>query len=71
MPEDVFVFLFVFDFLSYAARKNPLGAVRAFRQAFGRRTSEPSSCSKCANSELRAPTRSRLCRRKSPGRRCG
>ena len=35
LPEDVFVFLFVFDFLSYAARKNPLGAVRAFTQAFG------------------------------------
>jgi glycosyltransferase involved in cell wall biosynthesis len=31
---DGFVFLFCFDFLSVAARKNPLGLVAAFRQAF-------------------------------------
>jgi glycosyltransferase involved in cell wall biosynthesis len=31
---DDFVFLFVFDFHSHAARKNPAGAVEAFRRAF-------------------------------------
>ena len=34
LPEDRFIFLFVFDFLSYVERKNPLGLVRAFRRAF-------------------------------------
>jgi len=33
-----FVFLFLFDFQSYMERKNPLGLIRAFRQAFGDRT---------------------------------
>ncbi len=32
---NVFVFLFLFDFYSYMERKNPLGLVEAFRQAFG------------------------------------
>jgi Glycosyl transferases group 1 len=31
---DDFVFLFVFDFHSHAARKNPVGALEAFRLAF-------------------------------------
>lgn len=35
LPEDRFVFLFVYDYHSYAERKNPLGVVRAFRKAFG------------------------------------
>ena len=34
LPSDRFVFLFIFDFLSYLERKNPLGLVRAFREAF-------------------------------------
>jgi len=34
LPEDSFVFLFVFDFFSTLARKNPLGLVEAFRRAF-------------------------------------
>ena len=34
LPEDKFVFLMVFDFYSLLGRKNPLGAVRAFRKAF-------------------------------------
>jgi glycosyltransferase involved in cell wall biosynthesis len=32
-----FVFLFIFDFHSYLARKNPLGLIKAFKDAFGRR----------------------------------
>jgi glycosyltransferase involved in cell wall biosynthesis len=38
LPEDKFVFYFSFDFRSYAARKNPLAAVEAFRRAFPRRS---------------------------------
>ncbi len=34
LPEDAFVCLFIFDSLSYMARKNPLAHVRAFKQAF-------------------------------------
>lgn len=33
-PDDEFVFLVVFDFASYFQRKNPLGAIAAFEQAF-------------------------------------
>ncbi len=34
LPEDGFLFLFVFDYHSTSARKNQLGLIRAFRQAF-------------------------------------
>lgn len=34
IPDNVFVFLFSFDFSSTLARKNPLAAVRAFSDAF-------------------------------------
>ena len=34
LPEDAFVFLFVFDFFSTVARKNPLGLIDAFTRAF-------------------------------------
>jgi glycosyltransferase involved in cell wall biosynthesis len=45
--ED-FVFLFIFDFHSHLARKNPLALVRAFRAAF--RPTEPARLViKCAN----------------------
>lgn len=37
LPEDAFVFLFVFDFHSQLERKNPLALVEAFRLAFGDR----------------------------------
>lgn len=35
-PGDKFVFLFMFDMSSYAARKNPRGLIRAFQRAFRR-----------------------------------
>lgn len=35
LPADVFLVVFVFNYLSYFERKNPLAAVAAFRQAFG------------------------------------
>lgn len=34
VPEDQFVFLFVFDYHSFPERKNPLAVVRAFQRAF-------------------------------------
>jgi glycosyltransferase involved in cell wall biosynthesis len=34
LPADRFLFLFVFDFLSYLERKNPAAVVRAFKRAF-------------------------------------
>jgi len=34
LPEDRFLFLYVFDWNSYPARKNPLAAIDAFRRAF-------------------------------------
>lgn len=34
LPEDAFVFLYVFDYHSTAARKNPTGLIRAFKEAF-------------------------------------
>jgi SAM-dependent methyltransferase/glycosyltransferase involved in cell wall biosynthesis len=34
LPEDSFVFLFVFDFFSTLERKNPLGLIEAFKRAF-------------------------------------
>ncbi len=37
IPPDVFVYLFFFDFHSLLERKNPIGLIRAFKQAFGDR----------------------------------
>jgi glycosyltransferase involved in cell wall biosynthesis len=35
LPEDRFVFLHSFDYLSVVERKNPIGAIEAYRRAFG------------------------------------
>ena len=35
LNEDTCAFLFIFDFHSYFQRKNPLGLIKAFKQAFG------------------------------------
>jgi glycosyltransferase involved in cell wall biosynthesis len=34
MNEDIFYFMFSFDYFSHPARKNPLGVIQAFREAF-------------------------------------
>ena len=34
MPDDGFLFLFAFDYLSTIERKNPVGLIEAFKQAF-------------------------------------
>lgn len=36
LPEDKFIFMFVFDFHSTFARKNPLATIEAFKKAFGK-----------------------------------
>ena len=35
LPEDGFVFLFVYDYFSTAERKNPVGLIEAYTRAFG------------------------------------
>jgi glycosyltransferase involved in cell wall biosynthesis len=35
LPDDRFLFLFVYDFLSTAERKNPVGLIDAYTRAFG------------------------------------
>lgn len=37
VAEETFLFLFIFDFHSTIERKNPMGAVEAFKRAFGSR----------------------------------
>lgn len=37
IPEDAYVFLFFYDFRSYASRKNPGAVIEAFRSAVGAR----------------------------------
>lgn len=37
LGSDIFVFLFLFDFHSYMERKNPLGLIEAYKNAFGNR----------------------------------
>src|SRR5207253_10413687 len=34
LPEDDFLFLFMFDFHSFIERKNPFGLIEAFKRAF-------------------------------------
>ena len=59
VPEDLFVFLFVFDFLSYFDRKNPLATVEAFQRAFS--ADEPVALIlKCANSAFDPDSRAAL-----------
>ncbi len=37
LPKDRYLFLYVFDSNSYLARKNPMGALKAFQQSFPKR----------------------------------
>ena len=51
LAADQFVFLFIFDYLSYVDRKNPMGVVHAFAHAFT--ADEPVTLVlKCANSDF-------------------
>ena len=41
LPENRFIFVFIFDFKSYFIRKNPLGCIQAFKNAFANVTGSP------------------------------
>jgi len=49
LPGDKFLFLFVFDMLSYIGRKNPFGVIEAYRRAFGPRSRDTQLVIKVTN----------------------
>lgn len=65
--SEEFVFLLVFDFLSYPERKNPLAAIESFRRAFG--PAEPARLVlKCVNADARPDVLAAM-RERAEGRR--
>lgn len=50
LPEEPFVFLYVYDYHSTAARKNPVGHVEAFKRAFPEPGEAAALVLKCLNS---------------------
>jgi glycosyltransferase involved in cell wall biosynthesis len=60
LPEDKFVFYFSFDFRSFAARKNPLAAVAAFRRAFPHRNASAALLLKTIGSDWKPEERDTL-----------
>jgi len=55
LADDSFAFLFTFDAASYLGRKNPIGAVRAFKQAFPRGREKVSLLLKTMNVPTASP----------------
>ncbi|WP_306396785.1 glycosyltransferase [Telluria beijingensis] len=55
LPPSKFLFLYVFDFNSYLARKNPFAAVKAFRKAFNITDDNVGLVLKTMNSNPRNP----------------
>lgn len=55
LPPSQFLFLYVFDFNSYLARKNPFAAVKAFRRAFSASDETVGLVLKTMNSNPRNP----------------
>lgn len=55
LPDDDFLFLFAFDFLSYIDRKNPFAAIHAFKKAFTNRHSKAGLVIKVMNGDVRNP----------------
>jgi glycosyltransferase involved in cell wall biosynthesis len=51
LPEQAFVFLYVYDYHSTAARKNPLGHVEAFKRAFPEPGDGAALVLKCVNAQ--------------------
>jgi len=51
LPDDAFLFIFAFDFLSYIDRKNPIAAVRAFKAAFPEGTEKAGLVVKVMNAQ--------------------
>ncbi|CAE6727243.1 glycosyltransferase [Candidatus Nitrotoga fabula] len=52
LPDHPFLFLFNFDFSSYADRKNPWAVIEAFRRAFSVRENQAGLVIKCHNEHL-------------------
>ncbi len=50
-PQDQFTFLFMFDFHSTMARKNPLAVIEAFKRAFQMTNQDVALIIKCSNSQ--------------------
>lgn len=59
LAEETFIFLFVFDFLSYVERKNPEALVRAFRKAFDR-SADATLVLKASHTDFDPAARARL-----------
>ena len=51
LPDDLFLFLFSFDYLSVFRRKNPLAVIAAFRRAFDGRGRQVGLVMKCINQD--------------------
>jgi len=59
LPDGTFVFLFMFDFLSSIARKNPFAVIKAFGEAF-RHSDDVLLLIKCSNSDQDPPARDQM-----------
>lgn len=59
LKEGSFIFLFMFDFLSYFERKNPMAVIKAFKTAFSP-LDDVQLVLKCSNSEWCPETRDRM-----------
>jgi len=55
LPDTACLFIFVFDFLSYIDRKNPIAAVRAFKAAFPKGEEKAGLVMKVMNADVRDP----------------
>jgi glycosyltransferase involved in cell wall biosynthesis len=60
LPEEKFLFLFVFDMLSFIERKNPFGVIEAYRRAFGPAFKDTALVIKVTNLERFPQYRDRL-----------
>lgn len=55
LPSDKFLFLYIFDFNSYLARKNPFAVLKAFRKAFAQTDQSVGLVFKTMNSDPSNP----------------
>lgn len=51
LPQDKFIFLFIFDFCSSSERKNPAATIKAFKQTFGKSNEDVLLVIKFSNAE--------------------
>lgn len=60
LPKDKFIFLFMFDFHSTLARKNPFATIEAFKQAFGQDNKDVLLIIKFSNAQYHPHRREQL-----------